>query len=435
MLFLKYLLLITGSGLLAGAAGILAYDLYRVLAKRKEERPTDSSPFPLAPLPATSIRWHEAGRLAMMSAAPLFLGLTIAVIPPGFAAIRVSQLSGASETPLYPGVHFVLPLIQHLETFNVRDTIYSTLAAEDPKKIATGEKNNVLHVQTKEGLDVGVAISVRYRLEANKLAYVYANLPQPVEEEMVPPVVASVMRDLAPNYQGREMFSAKREEIRRIAAERISAKLGADGIQVKEVMLRDIRLPEAFAKGLEGVLLKEQESDRLTIEMDVKQKEVKTAELEAEALKVRAIKAAEAQAQTRVLEAKADAEAMQYTLPLKEKQIQQTRLEAEARKEATVKNAEAAAEAKVIDSKAELEKRKMVTEGEQDRIRRVAQADSERMQLEATVLTKNPLLIQKIIAEKLSDKVQIMMVPNDGKFFFANDVLKGATTIGQVKEP
>jgi len=30
----------------------------------------------------------------------------------------------------------------------------------------------------------------------------------------------------------------------------------------------------------------------------------------------------------------------------------------------------------------------------------------------------------KIVAEKLSDKLQIMMVPSDGKFFFANDVLK-----------
>jgi hypothetical protein len=53
------------------------------------------------------------------------------------------------------------------------------------------------------------------------------------------------------------------------------------------------------------------------------------------------------------------------------------------------------------------------------------------MKLEAGVLTQNPLLIQKIIAEKLSDKVQIMMVPNDGKFFFANDVLKGMATTPQ----
>ena len=52
------------------------------------------------------------------------------------------------------------------------------------------------------------------------------------------------------------------------------------------------------------------------------------------------------------------------------------------------------------------------------------------MKSEAAVLKQNPLLIQKIIAERLSDKVQIMMVPNDGKFFFANDVLRG---MGQVK--
>jgi len=196
---------------------------------------------------------------------------------------------------------------------------------------------------------------------------------------------------------------------------------------VKEVILRDVQLPADYAKGLEGLLLKEQENERLSVELDVKQKMVRQAELEADALKIREIKAAEGQAAITVLQAKAQADAMQHTLPLKEKQIQQSRLEAEARKEATVKNAEAMAEAKVIDSKAELQKRKLMNEAEDDRIRRTASADAEKMKLEASVLTANPLLIQKIIAEKLSDKVQIMMVPNDGKFFFANDVLKGMT--------
>ena len=158
---------------------------------------------------------------------------------------------------------------------------------------------------------------------------------------------------------------------------------------------------------------------------------LRIAELQAEAAEVQEVKRAEGAAQVRVLQAKAESDAMQYTLPLKEKQIQQSRLEAEARKEATVKNAEAMAEAKVIDSKAELQKRKLMNEAEDDRIRRTAGADAERMKLEASVLTANPLLIQKIIAEKLSDKVQIMMVPNDGKFFFANDVLKGMTAAAQ----
>ena len=48
-------------------------------------------------------------------------------------------------------------------------------------------------------------------------------------------------------------------------------------------MLRDVGLPAEYAKGLEGLLVKAQENDRLSIDLEVKQKLVRTAELEAEA--------------------------------------------------------------------------------------------------------------------------------------------------------
>jgi regulator of protease activity HflC (stomatin/prohibitin superfamily) len=152
---------------------------------------------------------------------------------------------------------------------------------------------------------------------------------------------------------------------------------------------------------------------------------VRISELEAEAQRVQEVKRAEGASQVRVLQAKGESDAMQYTLPLKQKQIEQSRLEAEARKESTIKNAEAAAEAKVLDSKAELQRRNLLSEAEANRIRVTAVADAERMRSEAAVLKQTPLLINKIIAERLSDKVQIMMVPTDGKYFFASDVLRG----------
>ena len=89
-----------------------------------------------------------------------------------------------------------------------------------------------------------------------------------------------------------------REEIRREAASAIAQKLAPDAVIVKEVMLRDIQLPSEYSKGLEGVLLKEQENEKLGVELDVKQKEVREAELEAEAQEARDVKAAEAQAQS-----------------------------------------------------------------------------------------------------------------------------------------
>jgi regulator of protease activity HflC (stomatin/prohibitin superfamily) len=167
------------------------------------------------------------------------------------------------------------------------------------------------------------------------------------------------------------------------------------------------------------------------VETELTGKAVRIAELEAEATKVQQIKQAEGEAQVHVLQAKGEADAMQYTLPLKEKQIQQSRLEAQARKEATIQNAEAEAQAKVIDSKAEGERRKLLADAEADRIRVTAVADAERMKGEAAVLKENPLLINKIVAERLSDKLQIMMVPADGKFFFANDVLRSMNVANQ----
>jgi regulator of protease activity HflC (stomatin/prohibitin superfamily) len=297
---------------------------------------------------------------------------------------------------------------------------------EAPKK---GEKMDAnakaLSVQAREGLTLGLAITVRYKMDANRLDYIQSRLPQPVETELVPAVVASAWRELVPNYTVREVFSSKREEVRRKAAETITKKLGADGIVVEEVMLRDIQLPPEYAKGLESLLLKEQENDRLGVQTEIQQKQVRISELEAEAQKAVSVKEAEGQAQVRVLQAKGEADAMQYTLPLKQKQIEQSRLEAEARKESTIKNAEAAAAAKVIDSKAEQERRNLLADAEANRIRVTAVADAERMRGEALVLKQNPLLINKIVAERLSDKIQVMMVPSDGKFFFANDVMRG----------
>jgi regulator of protease activity HflC (stomatin/prohibitin superfamily) len=417
MLFLKYLLFVLSTMLVGGAGALLGYGFYRADRRRRMIAAGSAEAVPAA----EPIRWLRAGTLAAWAVLPLLVGMSISVIPSGMAGVRVSQISGTRPGTLYAGVHFVKPFIEYLDLFDIRDRVYSTVSVPDSAK-----KAELLDVQAREGLSIGLAVVVRYRLDPQRLAYIANNLPQAIEEELVQPTVSSTFRDIASGYTVRDVFAAKREELRKRASDTITQKLGADGIVVKEVTVRDIKLPAEYAKGLEGLLLKEQENDRMGVETEIQQKQVRISELRAEAEKVSDIKREEGAAQVRVLQAKAESDAMQYTLPLKEKQIQQTQLESEARKQSTVKNAEAAAEAKVIDSKAELERRNLLAEAEANRIRVTASADAERITKEAVALKQNPLLINKIIAEKLSDKVQIMMVPTDGKFFLTNDLFRGA---------
>ena len=451
MLALRYLLITCGVGMMIAAVCILTYDLYREMLYRRL-LVTPGGAVSAAPV---VVRWRTSLALVMLAWGPLLVAFSIVVVPSGMAGVRVSEVSGTVPGTLYPGAHMVMPLVEDVALFDTRDQVFTTGDSEAPKPSAGGlpPKPQLLDVQAKEGLTLGLAITVRYRLDAKRLDYIQENLPRPVEKEIVPPTVASVWREIVPNYMVRDVFSAKREEVRQRAAGLITKKLAADGIVVKEVMLRDIQLPPEYAKGLEALLLKEQENDRMGVETELKGKQVRIAELEAEAAKVQQVKQAEGEARVHVLQAKGEADAMQYTLPLKEKQIQQSRLEAQARKEATIQNAEAEAQAKeidgkaegerrklladaeaqakVMDSKAEAQRRTLLAEAEADRIRVTAVADAERLHGEAAILKDNPLLINKIVAERLSDKLQIMMVPADGKFFFANDVLRGMDVASQ----
>jgi regulator of protease activity HflC (stomatin/prohibitin superfamily) len=359
----------------------------------------------------------EAGALAAFGAATWALHYSVVIVPSGTAGIRVSQFSGTRSGTLFPGAHWIHPVVERVVLYDTREKILSHEAG-------------ALAAQSKEGLSVGLAVNVRYRIEPKRLDHIHASLPQPVEQELVPPIVASAFRQVLPNYMVREIFATRREEVRQTAARIITDKLMEDGIVVKEVMLRDIVLPHEYARGLEGLLLKEQENERMVYDLQVKEKQVRAAALEAEAVKARQVKKAEADAETRVLQAKAEADAMQHTLPLKEKQIQQSRLEAEARKETTLKNAEADAQARLIESRAEQERSKLMSEADALRIRVIASADAERLGQESAIFQRNPLLIQKIVAERLSDKMQIMMVPMDGKDFFATDVFRAASMMG-----
>lgn len=482
MLFLKFMLIAGCFGLFAVVAGMLLYDVFLAyeldrLIRRRQAPPEAPglgelpapTPAPVSLRTRRRIRWGDTARLSMIAVVSGLLGVSITVIPDGEAGVRISQLSGVRPGTLYAGMHMIVPLVDRVQLFDIRDRVFSTTALA-----VRNDKMEVLEVQAREGLAVGLEVTVRYRIDPARLAFIQANVPQPVDSEIVEPTVVAAFHEVAPNYVVRDLFSTKREEFRSRAAQLISTRLGGDAIVVKEVLLKKVELPEEYAKGLEDLLLKEQEDDRTSVDAEIEQKKVAIAQSQAEAAKVREVKRAEGDAQSQVIMAKAQSDAMQYTLPLKQKQIEQSRLEAEARKQTTIEDAEAAAAAKVIDGKAEQQRQglmadseanhirvaaqadqdrqklladaeanrirvtaqaeeardRMQADSEANRIRLTAQAESDQMQLQAAALKANPLLVQLTVAQRLSDRVQIMMVPNDGKFFFTNDVLQSAMSGG-----
>jgi hypothetical protein len=140
---------------------------------------------------------------------------------------------------------------------------------------------------------------------------------------------------------------------------------------------------------------------------------------------VRREKAAEASALEQVIAARAQDEAMKHVLPFKQRQVEQRKLEAEAERVANVRRAKGNAQARTIEAEGEARARQRLAQAEAYRLNQVGKANAEQMEREGALVSRHPLLIQKALADKLSDKIQVIIAPPpaDGGFI-------GATLLG-----
>jgi regulator of protease activity HflC (stomatin/prohibitin superfamily) len=243
---------------------------------------------------------------------------------------------------------------------------------------------------------------------------------------VVEPAVQGSAYPLFARYTVREIFSSKRGEIQQALEAQLRRRLAADGIVLRSVQIGKVDLPADYRAGIEQLLAEELASEKMRFTLELKQKQVTEVALQAEADKLRRERAAQAAASEQVIAARAQEEAMKHVLPFKQKQIEQRQLEAEAEKGARIKQAEAAAQARRIEAAGEAESRQKLADAEVYRLEKVGRTTSEQMAREGALITKHPLLIQKTLADKLSDKVQVIIAPPpaDGGFI-------GGTLLGQ----
>lgn len=356
--------------------------------------------------------------LGVLAAAGYFLYAhpPAASVGRGEVGVRTNRLTG-SVSEWQEGSVFVMPGLHDLRLYSLRDRTYQ------PEQIRRAD--GAAPLQSVEGLSFGVDLSVRYALDAARLSAISRSLPDDIGAEIVAPAVQGVIYKTFARYTVREIFSTKRVEIQQAIETELASKLAQDGIQLRAVHMGKVDLPADYRRGMEGLLAEELATQKMRYTLELKDKRVRETELDGEAEKVRREKAAEAAGREQIIAARAQEEAMKHVLPFKERQIEQRKLEAEAVKAARIKNAEGGAEARRIEAAGEAEARQKLADAEAYRLERVGKANAEQMAREGALVSKHPLLIQKTLADKLSDKVQVIIAPppSDGGFI-------GATLLG-----
>jgi regulator of protease activity HflC (stomatin/prohibitin superfamily) len=354
--------------------------------------------------------------VAAVAGAFLYLHPPVATVARGEIGVRTNQLTGG-VTLWREGSVFVLPGLFEMHVYSLRDQVYRPEQARSASGPAP--------LQSIEGLSVGVDLAVRYALDPARIAADSRNLPDDIAGEIVEPAVQGVIYKVFARYTVREIFSVKRAQIQQQVESELRKRLAADGVLLRSVQVGQVDLPADYRRGMEQLLAEELEAQKMQYTLELKEKRVKQSELEATADKARREVQAEAAGREQVIAAKAQEEAMKHVLPLKRRQVEQRRLEAEADKQARLKAAEANAQARQIEAGGEAAARRKLADAEAWRLERVGKVAAEQMAREGEVVSRHPLLVQKTLADKLSDRIQVIIAPPPRDGGFIGDALLG----------
>jgi regulator of protease activity HflC (stomatin/prohibitin superfamily) len=358
--------------------------------------------------------WRFRWRV-VIAAVLLLIGYGLCTHPPfdsvrrGEVLARTDALDG-SVTVYTAGTVLVLPGIHQVRHYSIRDQVYRPAESAS----ATGPAP----FQSLEGLSIGVDLAVRWTVDRARLAQMSKEFPDDISADLVAPAVQGVVYPTFARYSVREIFSQRRTQIQQELIAELKPKFSAMGLVLRQVEMGKVDLPPDYRAGMEKLLSEELETEKIHYTLQLKEAQVKQQQLEAEADKVRRQTAAEAAGQEQVIAARAQEETMKHILPFKQKQIEQRQLEAEAEKVSRIRTAEGAAEARRIEAKGEADSRQKLADAEAYRLDLVGKASAGQMEREGALVARYPLLIQKTLADKLSDKVQVIIapLPAAGKF-------------------
>ncbi|MSP60805.1 MAG: SPFH domain-containing protein [Myxococcales bacterium] len=202
--------------------------------------------------------WIAAGILFVVWVLP---ASCTTYVPPEMAAVKQSYYgSGAGiKRDVYgPGLHFVTSGVERLHLFprNLQVVNFSDSTSEVSSKSRTAPS---IKIQTNDGYNVQLDVTVLYRLEEPYLVFVEAGPGTAYEDRLIIPRVDRILRKTLGELNSEEFYQGpKRIEKSRNAHEQLATELKVYGVKVDAVLVRRYVYDERYQQLIEGRKIKDQ---------------------------------------------------------------------------------------------------------------------------------------------------------------------------------
>lgn len=169
------------------------------------------------------------------------------------------------EAPLTEGFHFVAP--------------WNDVIVYDIRQHEISEKMRVL---SSNGLEIMLDATIWFQPVYEKLGYLHKEKGEEYEERIIRPAIRSATRSVVGRYTPEQLYSSKRDAIQIEIFQETKKILDEQYVQLNEVLVRDVTLPETIKSAIEAKLKQEQESLEYEFRLEKAQKEADRQRIEAE---------------------------------------------------------------------------------------------------------------------------------------------------------
>jgi prohibitin 1 len=167
-------------------------------------------------------------------------------IPAGHVGV-VDFFGVVSDRTLPPGIQFINPLANVIKS-----------------STQTKEHKELMQVLSREGLTIGLEISVLYRLNPDSAAQVYKSiLGGDYEGIVLVPQFRSICRSVTASFQASALYSTERERLGIAIQNELARMVSGRGVIIESTPLRNVSLPPQLTEAIEQKQRADQESQRM----------------------------------------------------------------------------------------------------------------------------------------------------------------------------
>lgn len=178
------------------------------------------------------------------------------------------------------GLHFINPLMKVIKV-DIKTNNYTMSAVHDE-----GQRpgDDAIRVLTADGLEVTIDLSVLYKVIPSDAPKLLQQTGIDYESKVVRPITRTRMRDNAVYYDAVALYSTRREEFQQKIFKSIEKDFAARGLQLEQMLVRNITLPQSVKSAIELKINAEQEAQKMQFVLQKEKQEAERKRIEAQGI-------------------------------------------------------------------------------------------------------------------------------------------------------